>query len=208
MRYFYLDISKFARKKTFIPPLDGIFFCQDYINIHHRISRKNFFEISLRLDSGNSICRDIVNNQEISLPFPNCVWKMPMQKFAIRDNAPRDCIAFLWNPEHLPFFSSNGLIPEPAGCHFTINKDIQFMVQKFYRLVNDIYAPGAADKMDWLALCICREILWSGNNTPAEKTMEQKLNDISVKLKLKCCETVDFSAIARQHGLWTSTFYH
>ncbi|MBR2373677.1 MAG: hypothetical protein IKA87_05555 [Lentisphaeria bacterium] len=173
MRSFFIDISGVERKNRNFPPVSKIFCSQEYVA--HRVTpvKKNFFEICLRLESESPVCHDIVNNEKISAAYPNCVWKKPMQTFAICDKSSRESIAFLWAPEAETFFSSNGLIPEKGFCHFAMNNDIQFLVRKFYRLVNNIYFPGVADQVDWLALCICREIIFASSNCKNEISMQQ-----------------------------------
>lgn len=206
--HFELDLSQLKRVSPFPCPLRKIFFSRGVnLPIETISTRKNHFEVCLRLSSEATTCCDIINGEPIRMPYPHAVWKMPMQVCAPRDKNPRDVLAFIYPPESVETFRRLGLIPDASSLPFPQNAEISFLTEKFIRLINNFYSPGVADQLDWLAVALIKEILLSAEHRSARQTMEQKIRNIALQLKTRCSESHDFHALARQHNLNYTRFY-
>jgi len=206
--HFELDLSQLKRVSPFPCPLQKIFFSRGLnLPIETISTRKDHFEVCLRLSSGSASCCDVINGEPIRMPYPHAVWKMPMQTCAPRDKNPRDVLAFIYPSESLEIFRQLGLIPDASALPFRLNTEIGFLVEKAIRLIGSLYSPGVADQLDWIAVSLIKEILLSDEHRSARQTMEQKIRNIALHLKTRCSESHDFHALARQYNLNYTRFY-
>ncbi|MBO4630786.1 MAG: helix-turn-helix transcriptional regulator [Lentisphaeria bacterium] len=205
---FGLDVSHLKRNSEFPFRIWRIFFSpKARLASNLPPMRNNYLEICLRLESEAEICNDIVNGETVHVPYPNAVWKLPMQEFAPRDNANRYALALLYRAEDLDLFRKTGLIPKMNCLPLIMNAEISSLQEKIIRTLSNLYSPSAADRLDWLGFSLIKEVLLSSGNHPQKQTMEQKIKNISVYLNSHCSENPDFHLLARQHGLNYSQFY-
>ena len=207
MYHYELDVSQLKRESSFPYPLCKVFYSKRLCLPSMLPVPKNFFEVCLRLDSKAEWCNDIVNEEPIHVPYPHAVWKMPTKYTVPRDNCARDVLAFVYSPEKLDDFRRAGLVPDVSCLPFSMNAEISFLVEKFMRLVNNLYSPGVADQLDWLGFSLIKEVLLAAMNPSVRQTMEQRMKNIAVWLDAHCAENPDFHAIARQHHLNYTQFY-
>jgi len=207
MYHYELDVSQLKRESSFPYPLWKVFYSKGLCLPSMSPMPKNFFEVCLRLDSKAEWCNDIVNEEPIHAPYPHAVWKLPTKYTMPRDNCARDVLAFIYAPDKLDAFRSLGMVPEASYLPFAMNAEISFLVEKFMRLVNNLYSPGVADQLDFLGFCLIKEVLLAAMNPSAHQTMEQKMKNIAIWLETHCAENPDFHAIARQHHLNYTQFY-
>ena len=208
MYQFILDMSKWKRESGFPYRLWKVFFCRGLrLRTDRDPIRNNWLEICIRLESDGGICRDIVNGVPIHAAYPHAAWKMPMQESKPCDNSARKVLALMYPPESVELFRRADLIPGTGCVTFSMNERISRLTDRFIRLVNELYSPGAADQLDWLGFSLIKEILLTGKSWPAEQSMEQKITAIASWLKVHCTEDTDFHALARCHDLTYTQFY-
>ena len=208
MYHFQLDVSQLKRESGFPYRLWKVFYCRGLcLSADRPPVRNNWFEVCLRLDSEGKICNDIINGEPIHAAYPHMVWKMPMQHIFTHDDDGRDVLAFIYPPESVESFAQAGLIPRTKCVPFIMNTEISLLTEKFIRLVNDLYSPGAADQLDWLGFSLMKEVLLAGGRRQTGQTMEQKITNAALYLKMHCSENPDFPALARQYNLNYTRFY-
>ena len=206
--YFELDLTKLKRESPFPPPIAKVFYSRGLIlPTGPAMGIKNIFEFCLRLQSEAKICSDVIDGRKIHVPYPHAVWKLPMQKTSPGDQAPRDVLALLYPHETGEVFRNMGLVPEDAARSFVMNAEISFLVEKFIRLINNLYSPGVADRLDWLGFSLMKEVLFASGRSAGQLTMEQKIRNIALWLQNHSGEDPDFHQLARQHNLNYTQFY-
>ena len=207
MYHYELDVSQLRRDSGFSYPLWKVFYAKGMCLSRTPVLTRNCFEVCLRLDSKAEWCNDVINGEPIHAPFPHAVWKMPLTCACAGDNCARDVLAFIYPSEKLDAFRCAGMVPEVSCLPFAVNAEISFLVEKFMRLVNNLYSPGVVDQLDWLGFSLIKEVLLAAMNPSAHQTMEQKMKNIAIWLEAHCAENPDFHAIARQHHLNYTQFY-
>ena len=206
MYHFSLDVSQLKRESGFPYRLARVFCCRGLCLSESR-SSLDCFEFCLRLESGMEICNDIINGEPLHVPYPHAVWKMPKMDISTYDSSGRDVLALIYPPESVDLFRKAGLIPETSCLPFIMNAEMSLLTEKILRLVNNLYSPGAADRLDWLGFSLMKEVLLAGGRRQTGQTMEQKITNAALYLKMHCSENPDFPALARQYNLNYTRFY-
>ena len=205
----YCNISEIPRKSKFPLQLQRFYFCRNY-RLHPSAPplERDWFEVSLRLESAAEICRDIVNGKAVEVPFPNATWKMPRTLCHPGDDLPRDVVSLLYPESSLKYFEELDMIPEEKCLHIPSTQEIKKLVQKLKNLSANLHTPGVIDEMDWLAFSLIKTILLE-NRRPAagEDSPAIIVKNVAAWLKIHCCEEFDLMEQIRRYGISHTLFY-
>ena len=208
MSCFVLDLSKLKRESTFPYRLWKIYYSKGIcLPLNQNDTHKNHFEVCIRLSSQAEMNNDIINGESIHTSYPHAVWKKPLQNTITMDSGARDVIAFIYPPESMEAFQQAGLIPNANYLPFALDTEISFLIDKFYRLINNLYSKGIADQLDWLGFCMIKEVILAATHTDEQQTFEQKIRNIALWLDIHCTDNHDFHSLAKQHNLNYTQFY-
>ncbi len=209
MRWNNREIAQIPRNGNFPFRVCMLFFCED-VNERKCLANipEDMFEFSLRLSSGDKICHDIINGQEISEPFPHFVWKKPGQRQILFMGNGRETISFAYRRETMEAFRYLGLQPEWTSKAFYLTSEIKRLIVQFRQLCRQLYSPGTADQIDWTCFQLYREIFFShAGKSTADITEHERIRNISVWFQLHYHETIDLNEIARANGFSRATFF-
>ena len=208
MDWITYDIQKIDRLGTFPYRVKMLYFSHHHaVERRHGYTPEDMFEISIRFEPRDSVCLDIINDNQIREDFPNMVWKKPggNQNFFI--DAPRDAISFGYPAELIEDFRKIGLYPEWDSMSFSVTPRIEQLSAEFRKLCLSLYPPGVADQLDWVCFQLYREILYSSLLKKSTQNEAEKIRNISVWLQMHYSETIDIDEIARTNGLSRSAFF-
>ena len=207
MLYFLLDLSASQRNNSFPFPVETVFYSCNYNYPRALIPfKQKYFEVCLRIDSEAEICNDIINNHEISLPYPHVVWKYPGKDCAFGDNKAREVIAFCYPEEFAEKFREMGMLPEKDSSFLIMTQEIKNLIRRFHSVINNIHSPGNADKLDWIAFSLIKELLFANEEAQNHQSMEDIIKNAALWIKIHCEEDPHFDELAKMYHLSCSKF--
>ena len=172
------------------------------------IPKRPWFEVSLRLESEASLCRDVVNGITVAVPFPNIAWKLPDTLCAPGDSMPRDVISLIYPANALEMFRNFDMVPEEKCKNFTMTQEIRKMAQRLRSLSGNVFSPGMVDEMDWLAFSLVKTVLLERRRPEAAKdTPAIIVRNVAAWLKMHCCEDFDLRELISRQGISHTLFY-
>ena len=209
MRWTNHDIAQIHRIGKFPFRVSMLFFC---MNIREERCSEQIpedgFEFSIRLNSENRICHDIINGNEISEPYPHIVWKKPGKKQILTMPAGRETISFAYPLKTLDAFRYLGMQPEHDSKAFYLTKEIKQLIYNFRQLCRHLYSPGAADQIDWTCFQLYREIFFAHAEQQMESITEmERIKNISIWFQLHYHENINLDEIALANGFSRATFF-
>ena len=116
-------------------------------------------------------------------------------------------LALIYSPQSLELFRQFGMIPADGHLQFGMNHEILTLKEKFLRLMNNIYSPGAADQLDWVGFCLIKEVLLANQFPPEEQNTGQTIKNLSLRLKIHSSEKHDFHQLAQSCNMSYTRFY-
>lgn len=209
MNSMILTVGELKRSGKFPFQVKALFHFSNYLgNTPTLMRHRNDLEISIRTDSEAELCRDIINGEEQAQPFPNVAYKLPLGLYRIRNEKPRESIAFVYPAEALPELRRLGLIPSVSCRSFIMTAELKRLIAEFNHLSVNLYTPGTPELLDWTCFRILGELMFSGlRNSGEEEPKETVIRNISTWLRVHYAEDIFIDDVAAAYGLSHSHFF-
>ncbi len=202
------NLNDIPRKGLFPFRVNMIYFCNSYSDsISHMATPENTFEISLRLDSGDQICRDEINGVQIETTFPNVAWKKPGGRHVLHNNFPRSTFSFSYPVNCIKGLKELDLIPDMDCMPFHLTKEINKLINQIKTQSCNLYSPGMIDMLDWTCFKLIGELRQDCNSSQQENDMETKIKNISMWFKIHYNENFDMEEIIQYNGFSRTSFF-
>ena len=209
MNSMFLTVGELKRTHDFPFRVKSLFHFSNYLVTTPKIMRhRDDFEISIRTDSEAELCRDIINGEEQKLPFPNVAYKLPSSLYLIRNEKPRESMAFVYPADKLPELRRLGLVPDAACRSFIMTAELKHLIAEFHRLSVNLYTPGVPDLLDWTCFRILGELIFaSARRSGGRESREAVIRNISTWLRIHYAEDIFIDDVAAANGLSHSHFF-
>ena len=203
------DIAKLNRLGNFPFQVKMLYFSHSHISdVRRGITPDDILEISIRTEPHDAICRDVINGHQLSEKFPNIVWKKPGGRHSFRISHARDTIVFWYPAAQIDDLRGLGLYPGWDSMTFYLTPEIERLTHEYRKLCLQLYAPGVADKLDWLCFRLYREVLYSKLlTTEVRHDYSEKLKNIALMLQVHLTGDIDLDEIARINGFSRTAFF-
>ena len=204
-----LTVGKLKRDTPFPFRVQKLFTFSNYCgNTPTLLRHRNDFEVSIRTYSESEACRDIINGEQQDLPFPNVAYKLPSSMFRIRNDKPREALAFAYSAETLPELRRIGVVPADSCRSFVMTDELKRLITEFYRLIVDLYSPGVPDLLDWTCFRLLGELTFaSALPRDVPKSKEAVVRNISAWLRMHYAENIFIDDVAAAYGLSHTHFF-
>ena len=171
--------------------------------------RGNVMEFAIRLSSPDPRSVDIQNGVETRMPFPHVYLKYPGSDFHSPPFAPRAAFALLYDGSLTGRFGECGISCGPVTWALEITGEIRELIHKIDLLCEKVSVPGSIDRIDFLALCLLREVMLQQPRKEPETDpfYTERLQRIASYLRCHYAERIDLNVLAAKHGFSRRTFF-
>ena len=210
MNSMFLTVGELKRGHKFPFQVQKLFHFRNYLGNTPRLMRhRDDLEVSIRYDSAAELCRDIINGEEQKLPFPNVAYKLPSGLYMIRNEKPRESMAFVYPADMVPELRRLGLIPESACRSFVMTAELKHLISELNRLTVSLYTPGIPDLLDWTCFRILGELMFASaaHGSGVRESRETVIRNVSTWLRMHYAEDILIDDVAAAYGLSHSHFF-
>ena len=150
---------------------------------------------------------DIADNKNIKLHCPNVIWRKPGSQWLLPHAQVRDVISFSYEPDVVQKLELLGMNIEKTAWSFTMTSELDTLIAKFWRTVNNLYTPGAADNLDWICFYIMGTLRLQENMIEQALSVEQRIRNISIWFQTHFSEKIDIDEVASSNNISHDHFY-
>lgn len=170
------------------------------------IGRK--LEVCLRLESGDDLCRDRINDVPMNIAFPNVLLKYPGEKVRLVGGKPRDVISFCYPQSAIPILTAWKLLPEKHYWELFVSPELEQKIAELRKLLS-IYTtlPDAGDRLDTAAFQILREVVFCRREIQVPSTPENRIKKAALYFQQHCDQLFNMDEIAGQFGFSHAGFF-
>lgn len=169
----------------------------------------NKYEITIRLDSDNRICQDVIDGEVMNIPFPNVVFKSPGMKIQLGSESPREAIGFCYSGEHIKLLKQWKMLPDIKFAPIRITPALDELFNKlrnFSMTYPSMAHPG--DVIDGICFNILHEMtLNSMRLTGVKHTPEMRIKEAELYVMHHYDENINFDELASRFDFSHSGFY-
>lgn len=207
MPQWILNVKDFPRRNRFPFRVEKIYYCRDMLIPAERWRKQSSFEMCLRLPANADFTEDVVDGKLLKLSCPNVVWRMPGSVWGLPRPDIRNSISFnyaLEVPEKLELLDMK---VEELGWSFAMTSELEALIAKFHRTIDNLYTPGMADVLDWVCFSLMGTMRLQENRPRAVQTVENRIRNISLWFQTHFAEKIDLDEVAAANGMSRDHFY-
>ena len=207
MPEWFLNVKDFPRRNRFPFRVEQIYYCRNMLFPVGEPRRWPGFEMCLRLSSDTDFTEDIVDGKILKLPCPNVVWRLPGSAWSRPRSSIRNSIAFSYTPEVPEKLEPLGMKVEEFAWSFVMTSELEALIAKFRKTIDNLYTPGMADVLDWACFSLMGTLRLQENRPQAVQTMENRIRNISLWFQTHFAEKIDLDEVAAANGMSRDHFY-
>lgn len=199
------NFQKIPRQSNFPLPVSGVYYCNNGV-FPQELRTVSHFEVSIRLNSFQEICRDTINGVPIDLPYPHTVFKTPGLTTCIGDNVPRDTLSFWYDARQTEILREWQLIPEEKYWSIHLDTRLEELIAHWRRLLLCYTSDGMIDQLDWVCFQILRELIFS-RRIPVQESVPSRIRKAALFLEQHYDQKINCDNVAEKFGFSHASFY-
>lgn len=207
MPEWFLNVKDFPRRNRFPFRVEQIYYCRNMLFPEEEPRRWPGFEMCLRLSSDTDFTEDVVDGKILKLPYPNVVWRLPGSAWSRPRSSIRNSIAFSYTPEVPEKLEPLGMKVEELAWSFVMTSELEALIAKFRKTIDNLYTPGMADVLDWVCFSLMGTLRLQENRPQVVQTMENRIRNISLWFQTHFAEKIDLDEVAAANGMSRDHFY-
>lgn len=202
-----LNTKNFPRRNNFPFRVEKIFHCHN-MSISTLLKEWDCVEVCLRISAKSVKTEDIINGRYIKSPCPNVAWRLPGVFWQLPSTDVRDAIAFCYSSEVLKTMEILGMKIENTVSNFIITSELENLIAKFHRTLNNLYTPGAADMLDWICFSIMINLKLQENiEATPDQSLKKRIFNVSLWFQMHFAESIDIEKVAAANGFSHDHFF-
>ena len=202
-----LNVKDFPRRNRFPFRVEQIYYCRDMLFPAEEPRRWPSFEMCLRLSSETDFTEDVVDGKILKLPCPNVVWRMPGSAWKRPRASIRNAISFSYAPEVPEKLELLGMKFETFAWSFAMTSELEALIAKFRKTIDNLYTRGMADVLDWACFSLMGTLRLQENRPRAGQTVENRIRNVSLWFQTHFAEKIDLDEVAAANGMSRDHFY-